>query len=127
MLAPNSLFAMTTIVFKDSPIIFVHDYEDNSPTANLVEYLNENLKLSDLEGFDLDDLLEYGSAEMLIPALGEYITSNDLYTAHGLEADQELIPLHILDIKGQGYVVSVATVDSEEDEDGDENDEDDWS
>lgn len=124
MLAPNSLFAMTSITFTDSPMVFIHDYEDDSPTAKLVEYLNENLNIEDLEGFSLDDLLEYGSAEMLIPALGEYLTENDLYATHGLEEDQELVPLHIIEVVGKGYIVSVATVDTDGDDEDEDEDED---
>lgn len=120
MLNANSLFAMTKIEFTDSPIIFVHDYEDDTPTAKLVEYLNENLDLDDLEGFDVDDLLEYGSAEMLIPALDEYLDENDLYAKHGLTEDQELVPLHIMDVVGKGYIISVATVEGDADADDDD-------
>lgn len=120
MLTENSLFAMTKIVFTDSPIIFVHDYLDNSPEAMFVEYLNDNLKVSDLEGFEIDDFLEYGSSEMIIPALDEYINSHDLRNKFDIEPDQELIPLHLMDISGSGYVISVAFTEIDEDaEDGD--------
>lgn len=117
MLAQNSLFAMTKVEFTESPIFFVHDYEDGTPMANLVDHLNQNFRVSDLEGFDLVDLDEYGSAEMLIPSLDLYLKDRELFDKFGFEEDQEIIPLHVMELKGKRFVISVATIDADEGED----------
>ena len=127
MLASNALFAMTKVKFIDSPIFFVHDYEDGTPTANLVDYLNEHFRVSDLDGFDLADLDEYGSSEMLIPSLDLYLNERGLFEKFGFDEDQELIPLHVLELEGKRFIISVATIDAEDvDEDEDEDDEETW-
>lgn len=125
MLAQNSLFAMTKVEFTESPIFFVHDYEDGTPMANLVDYLNQNFRVSDLEGFDLVDLDEYGSAEMLIPSLEIYLKDLELFEKFDFEEDQELIPLHIMELKGKRFIISVATIDVDEDAE-DEDSEETW-
>lgn len=122
MLAPNQIFVFNKIDFSKGPIQLVHDLEDDAPN---VEALNEFIEDFDYNnfnsttGFDVSELSNYESAELIMPALEHYAVENGYLDE---DAGISIVPLHVINVAGQGAVVIVTiTEEDEDDEDIDEN------
>lgn len=116
MLAPNQIFVFNKIDFSKGPIQLVHDLEDDAPNVDALNEFIEDFDYSNFNnstGFDVSELSTYESAELIMPALEHYAVENGYLDE---DAGISIVPLHVINVAGQGAVV-IVTITEDDDED----------
>lgn len=116
MLAPNQIFVFNKIDFSKGPIQLVHDLEDDAPNVDALNEFIEDFDYSNFNnatGFEASELSTYESAELIMPALEHYAVENGYLDE---DAGISIVPLHVINVAGQGAVVIVTITEEDDDE-----------